>query len=111
MNDARRVRAFGVGLTMTDMPANEDIEVRKRRILFRAWHRGTREMDLILGRFADVHVSRLGEREIEILETLMEMPDPDIYNWIIGAKPAPPEFDTPLLKQIRDFHLDGRRDE
>jgi antitoxin CptB len=63
---------------MSDLPAHEDIEVRKRRMLFRAWHRGMREMDLILGRFADGNISRLSEHEIGLLEALMEMPDPDI---------------------------------
>lgn len=96
---------------MSDLPAHEDIEVRKRRMLFRAWHRGMREMDLILGRFADGHVSRLSEHEIGLLEALMEMPDPDIYGWITGAIPTPAEFDTPLLKKICDFHRSGRRDE
>jgi antitoxin CptB len=96
---------------MSDLPAHEDIEVRKRRMLFRAWHRGMREMDLILGRFADDNISRLSEHEIGLLEALMEMPDPDIYGWITGAIPVPAEFDTPLLKKICDFHRSGRRDE
>lgn len=96
---------------MTDLPSAGDIETRKRRILFRAWHRGTREMDLILGRFADASVGGFDEFEIGLLETLMEVPDPDLYNWIVGAKPVPSGFDTPVLKQIRDFHFGGMRDE
>lgn len=96
---------------MSDLPANDDIEYRKRRLRFRAWHRGTREMDLILGRFADASLAGLNEGEVGVLEALMEMPDPDLYNWIIGTKPTPDEFDTPLLQQIRAFHLAKARDE
>lgn len=82
-----------------------ETEIRKRRISFRAWHRGTREMDLMLGRFTDAHIGDFSEAEMTSLETLMELPDPDIYNWIIGAAVPPDGMDTLLLRRIRDFHL------
>ena len=92
------------GLTMAGRQEDET-ETRKRRLSFRAWHRGTREMDLMLGRFTDAHIGGFNEAEIASLEALMELPDPDIYNWIIGAAVPPDDVDMPLLLRIRDFHL------
>jgi len=89
---------------MTD-PQHDEAEIRKRRIVFRAWHRGTREMDLLLGRFTERFIDDLSDAEIAMLEQLMETPDPDIYNWLIGAAPVPAQCDTPLLRKIRAFHL------
>lgn len=62
-------------------------------------------MDLLLGRFTEKAINDLSDEQIVLLEQLMELPDPDIYNWIIGAVPAPPEYDTPILHEIRAFHL------
>jgi antitoxin CptB len=107
MNIARHVRAFGVAQAMTDRETDKNLEIRKKRILFRAWHRGTREMDLILGRFADASVGLLGERDIALLENLMDVSDADLYDWIIGAKEIPAEYETTLLKKLRSFHLDA----
>lgn len=67
-------------------------------------------MDLVFGRFVEAHIAGLSEAELGLLEALMEMPDPDLYGWIVGANPAPTEFDTPLLQRIRDFHSGGRNE-
>jgi antitoxin CptB len=75
--------------------------------LFRAWHRGMREMDLIMGRFADARVAVLSESEVAELERLIEVPDPDLFAWITGDAPVPPDFDSALLRSLRDFHLRG----
>lgn len=86
-------------------PQPVDPDTRKRRLLFRAWHRGTREMDLMLGRFADSEIDRLGEAEIAAFEKLLDAPEPDIYHWIMGTLPPDPEYDAPLMRKIREFHL------
>jgi antitoxin CptB len=86
-------------------PQFPDPAVRRRRLVFRAWHRGTREMDLLLGGFTEKVIGDLTDEQVTALELLMELPDPDIYNWIIGAAPTPPEYDTPILHEIRGFHL------
>jgi antitoxin CptB len=86
-------------------PQFPDPAVRRRRLVFRAWHRGTREMDLLLGRFTEKVIGDLTDEQVTALELLMELPDPDIYNWIIGAAPVPLEHDTPILHEIRGFHL------
>jgi antitoxin CptB len=80
------------------------LDVRRRKILFRAWHRGTREMDLLMGRFADVALADLSETELDEFERLIEVPDGDLFGWIMGEADAPPEQDTPLFRKLRAFH-------
>lgn len=80
------------------------LDVRRRRILFRSWHRGMREMDLVLGRFADARLRDLSEAELDDLEVLMEAPDGDIFSWLTGQAQTPSAFDTPIFRKIRDFH-------
>ena len=90
-------------------PADADDSVRRRRLVFRAWHRGTREMDLVMGRYADAHAATMPREDIDTMEVLMEAPDPEIFAWITGAKPTPANYDTDLLRSIRAFHLDAGR--
>lgn len=70
----------------------EDIEVWRKRLTFRAWHRGTREMDLILGRFADAHVPGFEETELAQFEEILGYGDPDLYNWVSGVEAAPSNY-------------------
>ncbi len=80
------------------------LDVRRRRILFRAWHRGTREMDLILGRFADSCIGELDEADLAHIEALIEAPDRQLYAWITGEEPVPDDHSTDLFRRLRDFH-------
>jgi antitoxin CptB len=77
---------------------------RRRRLLFRCWHRGIREMDLVLGRFADAHIATLSEAELDEVEKWLEFPDQQIFAWVNGAQKAPAEVDTVLFRRLRDFH-------
>lgn len=65
---------------------------RLKRIRFRAWRRGFREADLILGPFADSRVRDLSPDELERFEALLEESDQDIWDWVMGARPAPAAF-------------------
>ena len=85
-------------------PTDAEAGVRRRRLVFRAWHRGTREMDLVMGRFADAHAATLTEAELDAFEALLEAPDTDIFRWVTGSLPTPGNFDTALLRRIRAFH-------
>ena len=80
------------------------LDPRRKRAIFRAWHRGIREMDLVMGRFADREVASLPEVELEEFERLLELPDPEVYDWIAERSPPPPEHDTPLLGKLRAYH-------
>jgi antitoxin CptB len=84
------------------------IEERRKRLRFRAWRRGFREIDLILGAFADAHLAELDEAGLEAFERLLEAPDQDVYEWITGRAPAPPEHDGPTLALIRSFRYFAR---
>ena len=72
------------------------------------WHRGSREMDLILGRFADAWIERLSERELSDFEQLILLPDPDLYAWIAGQEKPPVRHDSALLQRLRAFHSFAR---
>jgi antitoxin CptB len=82
-------------------------ETRLKRLRFRAWRRGFREADLILGPFADSHGQSLTEPQVEAFEALLDQPDHDVYGWIVGSEPAPAPFETALLALIRAFQADG----
>ncbi len=93
---------------MTGMTRSSDgLDARRRKLLFRCWHRGLREMDLILGRFADREIEQLSESEVTELERLTDLPDPQVLAWLTGGAEVPQEFDTPLLARLRDFHAGG----
>lgn len=87
--------------------AETDPGDRKKRLRFRAWHRGTREMDLVLGRFVDAKLDALTPSEVAELEALMEVPDPELYLWVAGTAEVPTNFDTAVFRQIVAFHQDG----
>ncbi len=84
------------------MLSSAALDERRRRILFRAWRRGIREMDLVMGRFADANLSAMSEAELDAFERLLDAPDPQVLAWITGEERTPPEFDTPLLARLRD---------
>jgi antitoxin CptB len=71
-----------------------------KRLRYRAWHRGTREMDLILGTFADRHLEAMGAGELAAFEALLDAPDPDLYRWIVGEE-APEGIAGPMLDRLR----------
>ena len=88
--------------------SSEGLDVRRRRLLFRSWHRGIREVDLILGRFADARLAAMGEGELDEYEKLLDVPTPDILAWVMGERSVPPEQQTPLLAEMIDFHISGK---
>lgn len=87
------------GLTRT----SDDLSPRRRRLLFHAWHRGTRELDLLLGRFADAHVGDLADAELDAFEALMEVDDRALFSWILGKAEPPAAYAAGLLPRIIAF--------
>ena len=83
--------------------SSEGLDVRRRKLLFRAWHRGLREVDLILGRFADGNVETLNEAELGEFEHLMHVPDGELLAWLTGEAEVPVSHDGPLFRRLRDF--------
>ena len=80
--------------------AGEDLSLRRRRLRYRAWHRGTKEMDLVLGPFADAHLEGYGQADLDRLETLMDEEDTDLLKWVMGQEPVPDRTDGQLLQTI-----------
>ena len=81
------------------------LDDRRKRLLFRCWHRGTREMDLILGRFADAEIATLSEHELAELEHLIEVPDPDLYAALTGKVPLAGDYANRLFERIKSFRV------
>jgi antitoxin CptB len=84
-------------LSMTSTP---DIELRRKRLLWRATHRGIKEMDLILGGFVSRNLEGFSEGEIAELERIMDIPDQDMLTWATRQSAVPPEHASPLLSRI-----------
>jgi antitoxin CptB len=85
--------------------SSDGLDDRRKRLLFRCWHRGTREMDLILGRFADAEITGLTDTELTQLENLIEVPDPDLYAALSSDALLAPEYRTPLFDRIKSFRV------
>jgi antitoxin CptB len=79
------------------------LDARRRKILFRSWHRGMRETDLIMGRFAEATIDRLTEQELDHLEQLLEVPDRELLAWVTSETAVPPNFDTAVFRRLREF--------
>jgi antitoxin CptB len=88
--------------------SSEGLDERRRKLLFRAWRRGVREMDLIVGRFADVHIGEFDDAGLDDFERLIEVPNAELYAWVSGTEAAPANFDTGVLRKLRAFHGGGR---
>lgn len=83
--------------------SSEGLDLRRRKLLFRSWHRGMREMDLILGSFADAEIGTLTASEIDQYEKLLEIPDTELLPWITGERPIPAEHDIAILRRVLAF--------
>ena len=81
----------------------EQLDSRRRRLQFRCWHRGTQEIDLVLGSFADTSLERLDGAELERFEALLDCPDVDLFDWIFVGIAPPPQHDHELMRLLRDF--------
>jgi len=88
--------------------SSDGLDLRRRKLLFRSWHRGMREMDLIMGRFADAEISRLTEAELDEYERLVELPDDELLAWVTSEQKIPAEHDGAVLRRLRAFHRNLR---
>lgn len=83
--------------------SSDGLDERRRRLLFRSWHRGIREMDLVLGRFADTQIANLNDAELDEYERLLEIPDQQMFAWVSGTETTPADIDTAMFRRLRDF--------
>lgn len=81
---------------------SEPHEARLKRMKMRAWRRGTKEMDLILGPYADASLAGMDAAKLDLFDALLEEYDQDLYPWVSGTRPCPPEY-LDLLTEIAGF--------
>lgn len=86
--------------TPQNNPPEDKTTITRKRLIFRSWHRGTREIDLLLGGFADAHLGGLDLAGLETYDRFLKNSDPDIYNWITGAEPVPPAEDNAVVQLL-----------
>ncbi len=78
---------------------------RRKRLLFRSWHRGTREMDLLLGNFAKRNLATFSDRQLDLYEALLEYADADIYDWISRREALPAALDNDVMKLLLNYNF------
>ncbi len=89
---------------MPETLPEDNISITRKRLIFRSWHRGTREIDLLLGKFADAHIPGFGAGELALYDRFLNNSDPDIYNWLTGQEPVPPSEDSTVVQALLAFY-------
>ena len=89
--------------------SSDGLDTRRRRLLFRSWHRGTREADLIMGRFADAHLAIFTDAELNQFEHLLDALETDLLSWMTGLTEVPADHDTAMFRRVREFHFRAGR--
>jgi len=84
--------------------SSADLDPRRKRLLFQSWHRGTREMDLLLGRFADATIGAWSERDAQEMDALLRVPDAELYRWITEQAEVPENHRSAILDRVIAFH-------
>jgi antitoxin CptB len=85
------------------MSAN-DREARLKKLSFRAWRRGFKEADIILGHFADDRLPTMSDAQLDLFEVLLEVPDQDLYGWIIERDPTPIEYQSEIMSELNSYY-------
>lgn len=92
-----------------DEIAGDPLQVRRKRLRYRSWHRGTREADLLLGRFADAHLAGMDDAQLTRFDALLDVPDPDLVDWLTGRQPQPAGHDNDVAALLSRFTEAGAR--
>jgi antitoxin CptB len=92
-------------MTETDQSGEAILDNRRRRLVFRAQHRGTYENDLLIGDFVKARIVQMTDSELDEIEAVMEFPDAELADWLTGRKPIPGYADSPMLRRIREAAL------
>ena len=78
------------------------LDTRRKKLFYRANHRGTYENDLMIGGFVKARIATMSEQELDEIEAVMEFPDAELADWLTGRKPIPAHADSPMLRRIRE---------
>ncbi len=90
---------------MSDTPSPDSIDLLRKKLRFRAWHRGTKEADLIMGSFADMYLDQFDHDKLQQFETLLDAPDLDVYNWIARGERVPDIYRNDVIEMLREFDV------
>ena len=88
-----------------EVNVSNTLEKRRKRLIYRCWHRGTKELDLLIGSFADRHLAELDEAQLGLLESLLELPEPLLYDWLTGGSRLPAAHDHDVSRLLLNFKL------
>lgn len=83
---------------------SDDLDMRRRRAAWRAKHRGTKEMDVLLGRYADAVLARMDGDALLVFEQFIALPDPELQTWLLDGRDTPQGAFGELVAQVRGFH-------
>ena len=90
---------------MSASDAPESLETRRKKLSYRSRHRGTKEMDILLGAFADRYLDGFSAAQLDRFETLLQNSDPDLYGWVTGEQRVPDGQDSDVMRLFRDFKI------
>ena len=94
----------GCGYERSFMTVNSQTnEITRKRLLWRAMHRGIKEMDIIVGGFAHARLSVMSAGELALFEMMLEIPDQELLSWVTGQEQVPEEWNTPLVLEMINF--------
>lgn len=82
----------------------------RKQLLYRAMHRGFKEADIVIGRFAEANLAQMSADELDEFRALLEVPDQDLYGWIIGRDEAPSNFQGSVLEALQAFDVAATMD-
>jgi len=100
--------SISVTVDRPDPSDSSSDETRRKRLLFRSWHRGTRETDLICGSFAEACLAGFDAEQLARYEALLEAPDAELFDWIAGRTAPPPEYDHDVTRMLLAFRYTPR---
>lgn len=87
------------------MNKKESLEKKRKQLIFRSWHRGTKEMDLIMGSFADKYIMSFEEQDLALYEEVLECSDPDLYNWITDKEDIPAQHNNKVMIMLYNHKI------
>ena len=87
----------------------ETLEKKRKRLIFRSWHRGMKEMDQIMGSFANDYVPKFSEEELDLYEEVLENSDPELYDWIFRHIDVPANKANLILNKLLEYDYAKQR--
>jgi antitoxin CptB len=87
---------------MTDHLENTGLDPRRRKLLYQARHRGTKEADKVIGGYVERHVAAMTMAQLDELDVILACPDPDLLSWLLGFVPTPPDWDRGVFRAMRE---------